>query len=147
MRKTVAVDASFLIVLVDKRARGSLENGIEQINRLIERLSSENAKVIIPTPVLADVLTRAPQAAQAYLEQINKCVCFQVRPFDDKAAIELARLLGKSVVDERDILRFDRQIVAIAKVYSATVLYADDEKLAEFAAGSGLQAVRFKDLG
>lgn len=147
MRKTVAVDASFLIVLLDKRARAAINNGAEEIAGLIERLSTENAKIIVPTPVLADVLTRAPQAGQAYLEQINRSACFQVRPFDDKAAIELAQLLGKSVADQRDILRFDRQIVAIAKVYGASVLYANDEKVAEFAAGCGLQTVRFEDLG
>lgn len=147
MRKTVAVDASFLILLLDKGARASLQNGTEEIARLIDRLSLENAKVIVPTPALADVLTRAPEAGQNYVEQINKCACFQVRPFDDKAAVELAQLLGKSVVDERDILRFDRQIVAIAKAYGASVLYADDEKVVEFAAGCGLQTVRFKHLG
>lgn len=147
MRKTVAVDASFLILLLDKRARVSIKNGAEEIARLIDRLSIENAKVIVPTPALADVLTRAPEVGQSYLEKIHKCACFQVRPFDDKAAIELAELLGKRVADQRDILRFDRQIVAIAKVYGASILYADDEKVAEFAAGCGLQTVRFKDLG
>ena len=146
MRKAVAVDASFLIVLLDKRARASIKNGPERIAGLIERLSTENAKVIVPTPALADVLTRAPEAGQAYLEQINRCACFQVRPFDDKAAMELAQLLGQSVADQRDILRFDREIVAIARVYGAAVLYADDEKVAEFAAGCGLETVRFKDL-
>ena len=147
MRKTVAVDASFLILLLDKRARASIKNGTEEIARLIERLSNENARVIVPTPSLADVLTRAPQAGQAYLEQINKCACFQVRPFDDKAAIELAQLLGKAAVQQRDILRFDRQIVAIAKVYGASVLYSDDGKVAEFAAGCGLRTLCFKDFG
>jgi predicted nucleic acid-binding protein len=141
MRKTVAVDASFLIAFLDRKARS------ESVAALIKDLSDQKAKVIIPTPVLAEVLTHAPDAAPAYMTQINRCACFQVRPFDDKASIELAQLLGTNVSNIRDILRFDRQIVAIAKVCEAAVLYADDEKVAEFAAESGLQAIRFRDLG
>jgi len=140
MRKTVAVDAPFLMAFLDRHVRPA------SVASLIEALSAEKAKVVIPTPVLAEVLTHAPDAAQTYMEQINKCACFQVRPFDDKASIELAQLLGKSVAGMRDILRFDRQIVAIAKVYGASVLYAGNDQVAEFAAKCGLQAVSFKDL-
>ena len=140
MRKTVAVDASFLAALLDRRARTSSVAG------LIEQLSGENAKVIIPTPALAEVLTRAKEAAPAYLEQINRCSCFQVRPFDDKASIELAELLVERVGGMRDILRFDRQIVAIAKVYGATTLYAGSEEVAAFAAECGIEVRRFNDL-
>ncbi len=141
MRKTVAVDAPFLMAFLDRHVRPASVAG------LIAALSAEKATVVIPTPVLAEVLTHAPDAAQTYMEQINKCVCFQVRPFDDKASIELAQLLGKSVANMRDILRFDRQIVAIAKVCGASVLYAGNDQVAEFAAKCGLQALSFKDLG
>lgn len=154
MRKTVAIDASFLVVLLDKRARASVQNDPELVADLIEDLSVHQAKVIVPTPALAEVLTHAPGVAQAYVEEINKCACFQVRPFDDKAAIELAQLLGESVAEKKrqqkeltkDILKFDRQIVAIAKVYGASILYADDENVVKFAAECGLQGIRFKDL-
>jgi hypothetical protein len=64
---------------------------------------------------------------------MKRCACFQIRPFDDKAAIELVQLLGPSRGDTKDILNFDRQIVAIAKVYGASILYADDEKVVTFA--------------
>jgi hypothetical protein len=46
----------------------------------------------------------------------------------------------------RDILRFDRQIVAIAKVYGASVLYAEDEQVIQFAAACGIGSKRLKDL-
>ncbi len=141
MRKTVAVDGHFLTALLDKGVRPP------SVIALIDQLSRENAKVIVPTPALAEALTHAKEAGPAYLEQINGCACFQVRPFDDKASIELAHLLGKNVADMRDILRFDRQIVAIAKVYGATTLYADNENVAAFAAECGIEAKGLKDLG
>jgi hypothetical protein len=141
MRKTVAVDAPFLKTFLDKRNRP------HSVTHLIKTLSAENTKVIIPTPALAEVLTHGPDSAQIWMEAINTCACFQVRPFDDKASIELTELLGKTAAGIRDILRFDRQIVAIAKVYGASVIYADDEKVAEFAAECGIVAKRLKDLG
>lgn len=144
MRKAVAVDASFLAAFLDKRARSSIQNGPAWIANLINDLDGERAKVIIPTPALAQVLTHHPRAGQAYVEHIKQCACFQIRPFDDKAAFELARLLSEKPT--KNILKFDRQIVAIAKVYDASVLYANDEEVVKFAAECGLQVVRFEDL-
>jgi predicted nucleic acid-binding protein len=141
MRKTVAVDASFLRALLESGSR------TDPISKLIQELSSENAKVIIPTPALAQVLTHAPMKAEAWMRTLNTYSCFQVRPFDDKASFELAQLLGESASGLRDILRFDRQIVAIAKVYGVSVLYADDEQVAQFAEECGIRAKRLKDLG
>lgn len=114
------------------------------VARLIEQLSAQRAKVIIPTPALAEVLTQAPGVGRFYLARIQRWACFQIRPFDDKAAIELAQLLGTSV--PKDLLNFGRQIVAIARVYGASILYAEDETVVRFAVECGLQRVGFKDL-
>ena len=141
MRKTVAVDASFLRAFLESA------NRTNAISKLIQRLSGENAKVIIPTPALAQVLTHSPMKAEDWMHTLNTCSCFQVRPFDDKASFELAQLLGESVSGLRDILRFDRQIVAIAKVYRVSVLYAEDEQVTQFAEECGIPAKRLKDLG
>jgi len=141
MRKTVAVDASFLGAFLQSANRA------QEISKLIEALSSENAKVIVPTPALAQVLTHAPGRAESWMRTLNTYSCFQVHPFDDKASFELTQLLGESVSGLRDILRFDRQIVAIAKVYGASVLYADDEQVIQFAEACGIRSKRLKDLG
>src|SRR5262245_50107332 len=106
MRKTVAVDASFLKAFLVRPGRPA------SITSLLRVLSAENARVIIPTPALAEFLKLMPESAQSCLETINKSACFQVRPFDDRASIELADLLGGNVGGVRDILPFDRQIVA-----------------------------------
>jgi hypothetical protein len=140
MRKTVAVDALFLRAFLDSAIR------TETISKLVQKLSAENVKIIVPTPSLAQVLTRSPDMAQHWMQVLNGNSCFQVRPFDDKASFELARVLGESATNLRDILRFDRQIVAIAKVYGVSVLYADDEQVAHFAEECGIPAKRLKDL-
>jgi hypothetical protein len=91
-------------------------------------------------------LTRSPDSAQEWMQVLNGNSCFQVRPFDDKASFELVQVLGESATNLRDILRFDRQIVAIAKVYGVSVLYADDEQVTQFAEECGIPAKRLKDL-
>jgi predicted nucleic acid-binding protein len=140
MKKTVAVDASFLRAFLEP------DNRTDAISKLIQGLSRENTKVIVPTPALAQVLTHAPMKAEDWMRKLNTYACFQVRPFDDKASFELAQLLGDSVSGLRDILRFDRQIVAIAKVYGVSILYADDEQVTRFAEKCGIRAKRLKDL-
>jgi len=141
MRRTVAVDAAFLEAFLNSRTRS------ETVSTLIRKLSSENARIIIPTPSLAEVLTRHPDTASDWIRDINRYACFQVRPFDDKASFELTQILGENASGLRDILRFDRQIVAIAKVYGVSVLYADDDRVVTFAEECGIPAKRLKDLG
>ena len=65
----------------------------------------------------------------------------------DRASFELAQILGANASGLREILRFDRQIVAIAKVYGVSILYADDERVVTFAGECGIPAKRLKDLG
>jgi hypothetical protein len=91
---------------------------------------------------------------QTYLEEIKKYACFQVKSFDEKAAIELALVLRKSVEDRhrkksqmsKQIVNFDRQIVAICKVNGFTTVYSDDGNVAAFAEECGMRGLRFKDL-
>jgi predicted nucleic acid-binding protein len=140
MRKAVAVDSLFLRAFLESA------NRTEAVSKLIQALSSENAKVVVPTPALAQVLTHSPTKAEGWMRTLNTHSCFQVRPFDDKASFELTQILGESVSGLRDILRFDRQIVAIAKVYGVSVVYADDEQVTQFAGECGIHAKRLKDL-
>jgi ABC-type Fe2+-enterobactin transport system substrate-binding protein len=140
MRKTVAVDASFLRAFLDPAIR------TEAISNLVQKLSAENVKIIVQTPSLSQVLTRSPDSALEWMQILNGNSCFQVRPFDDKASFELAQVLGENATNLRDILRFDRQIVAIAKVYGVSVLYADDEQVMQFAEECGIPGKRLKDL-
>lgn len=78
-----------------------------------------------------------------------------IKPFDEKAAIELAA----SEVEDRQKgskrggsaapwakLRFDRQIVAIAKTNGASRIYSDDDDVAKFATRLGIQVIRTWEL-
>ena len=78
-----------------------------------------------------------------------------VRPFDEKAAIELAaiELEDRAKTGKRGgstspwaKVRFDRQIVAIGKTNDAKRIYSDDEDLMKFATRLGIGVTRTWEL-
>ena len=93
--------------------------------------------MVVPTPVLAEILVRTPEEdAKTILERLNQAA-FEIAPFDQRADIELADLM-RIELDQRGRrklrqeaetwakLKFDRQIVAIAKVRGAATIYSHD---------------------
>ncbi len=85
---------------------------------------------------------------QEYLAQFLSNPAFLPRPFDEKSAVELA-LLTESGVKPEDIkakLRFDRQVVAIARSNSATALYTADINQAGFAKSSGVNGIMIWEI-
>lgn len=73
-----------------------------------------------------------------------------VKPFDQVAAIELAAIEVEDRIKQGKRagsaspwakLRFDRQIVAIAKTNEAKRIYSDDEDLMKFAVRIGIQVI------
>jgi hypothetical protein len=90
-----------------------------------------------------------------YLEKLSGMKNILVKPFDQVAAIELAAV----EVDDRlkegkragsaspwAKLRFDRQIVAIAKTNGAKRIYSDDDDVMKFARRLGIEVIRTWEL-
>ena len=159
----VVFDASVLLLLLDPDARASNDPETEQpvehakarIEHLIATLEQQRTKVIIPTPVLSEVLVRAGVASPAYLEELNRSARFRIVPFDVRAAVELAALTREALDagDKREgstapwqKVKLDRQIVAIARTEEAVAIYSDDEDLRRFARRVGLEVIRICDL-
>jgi len=94
----VVFDASVLLLILNPDARPPLdpeterpvERAADRINTLIQQVSDDREKVIIPTPVLSEVLVHAGEATQRYLEILNTQAAFRIASFDEKAAIEAA---------------------------------------------------------
>jgi predicted nucleic acid-binding protein len=140
------LDATTLLLLIEPTARPPkdpatgkpVEKCKERIEFLIETLTEARTRICVPTPVLAELLVRAGKAANSYLTEITTNYAFDVAPFDAKAAVELAFILDGDLRNRTKLnkdetyakLKFDRQIVAIAKVNDVKVIYTDDQKLA-----------------
>ncbi len=122
----------------------------DRIEKLLDDLDSEAERMILPTPVLSEFLILAGKDASAYLEKLARMRNILIKPFDEMAAIELAavELEDRSRGGKRGgstgiwaKVRFDRQIVAIARANKATRIYSDDLDLAKFASKVGIQVV------
>lgn len=121
-----------------------------RIEHLIETLEKKGEIVVIPTPVLGEVLVHAGEAGPCYLEILKGRRVFRIAPFDQRAAIELAAVTRKAIgagdlragTDAtRAKLKFDRQILAIARVQEQSVIYSDDQDVAKHAQTFGLEAI------
>lgn len=114
--------------------------------------------MILPTPVLSEFLILVGSVrrdASEFLDRIGDTKNILVKPFDLKAAAELAaiELQDRAKMGKRGgstspwaKVRFDRQIVAIAKTNGAKRIYSDDEDLMKYATRAGIEVVRTWDL-
>lgn len=161
----VVIDASILMLFLRpdipvRAAPGgaSIKFVKERIQHLIEQIEKARTKIIIPTPVLSEVLVRAGAAAsQKIVEEVNRLAVFRIEPFDARAAIEVAAMTraaldagNKRGAAAADAIwakvKYDRQIVAIAKVSRATTIYTDDGDLGALARAEGIAVVGLADL-
>ena len=62
-----------------------------RVEHLIASLGNSD-RLVIPTPVLAEVLVGAGDGAAALLSQIQDVAAIQIVPFDQRAAVELASM-------------------------------------------------------
>jgi hypothetical protein len=70
----------------------------ERLDYLVERLEKQRTRIIVPTPVLSEVLVRAGAAGPDILDKLTRSTVFKIEPFDTKAAVEAA-LMTKSAID------------------------------------------------
>lgn len=145
---TAAFDASVLIYIFDDRAKPPLDPTTgqpvtlckERVDYLLETLQRDGVTIVVPTPALAEVLVRAQEGAPERLRIMSTSRHFRIASFDERAAIEFAAIQAardgskKSGVP-RSKAKFDDQIVAIAAVAGAAIIYSDDPDIKRLAAG------------
>jgi hypothetical protein len=149
----VVFDASFLIPLLDPEIKGGSEVDA-RLMFLVQSLDKAKKKIIIPTPALCEVLIGASDAAPQYLEIINRSSRFKISPFGTRAAVEAAAAHRDAlrVGDKKEgasswlKVKFDRQIVAIAKIEGAEIIYSSDEDIARFSVRDGIEVIALENL-
>jgi predicted nucleic acid-binding protein len=160
----VVIDATILMPLlrpeipVTSDSKGNpIDRVKDRIAYLVKRLEKDKTQIIIPTPVLSEVLVQAgTEASEKIIEYLQKFAVFRIESFDTRAAIEVA-VMTRELLNSRERKRgtsnatwtkvkFDRQIVAIAKVHNATTIYSDDEDIRKIAARSKIKVEGLADL-
>jgi predicted nucleic acid-binding protein len=152
----VLFDSTFALLVWLPGVPASVPQARERIEHLINELHKQSNKIIIPTPVISELLIHAGNAGPQFLVEITKSVKFRVAPFDIRAAVEAAAMLNAAVRGGRKKggsgkgswpkTKFDHQIVAIGKVEGADTVYTDDEDLGKLATKLGLKVVSLADL-
>ena len=122
----------------------------DRVEHLVATFERDRTKVIVPTPVLSEILVRAGEAGVEYLNVLNSSVHFKIVPFDTRAAVELAAMTreASSSGDKKGgsndpwaKVKFDRQIVAIACTEGAKAIYSDDQGIYRFATRAGIEVI------
>jgi predicted nucleic acid-binding protein len=140
-----------------RRGGAAIDLPRARIEHLIQQLEKARTKVIVPTPVLSEILVRAgPLASQEIVEKLNRFAVFRIESFDARAAIEVAAMtrnaLGATGKKRGNSnapwakIKFDRQIVAIAKVARATAIYSDDDDVRAIASVENIPVIGLNEL-
>ena len=146
---TIAFDSSAKVPSIDGRP---VEKCKERVDYLIEELNEAKEKIIIPTPVLAEYLVKAGKEKDARLNEFLRSGWFKTEPFCRRAAIACANMeiLTKAQLKDENAtkakVKFDRQIVAIAKIWNVKAIYTGDIGLAATAKSNGIVAIMSWEL-
>lgn len=151
----VVFDSSFLIPLFDPKANEPEPGARRKLNYLFDELEKAKARIVVPTPVLSEYLVRAGDAGAKYHAAMNKRAVFRVASFDTRAAVETAEMI-REALDDGDKksglttgwhqIKFDRQIIAIARVEGVSRIYSNDPDFKKLVGPNGPQVVAFSDL-
>lgn len=128
---------------------------IPRVKNFIEYLSTKNVKLVLPTPIITEILVPVDNASdrKKFLNAAYKL--FRIAPFDDYAAMVAGEIWNSNKnwkqyydVDGdglRNKFKYDLMIVAIAKVQKVSVLYSHDEGLRNVANANGVRAIDIPD--
>lgn len=151
----VAIDTSVLLYMVDPNVPAPIDpetaapvtRCYERVMRFIEDLSRSKTTLLIPTPSLAELLVHADTAASQWVARLSQHARIEIQPFDTRAAVEhAAQMRGRrsrgslGTGERRSKVKFDEQIIAIAQLGGASLIYSDDGDIRKLA--KGLMEVR-----
>jgi hypothetical protein len=151
---SIAIDAK-AIIPSDFRTGQPIPQARERVDSLIAGLERDGEAVILPTPGLAEALTTLAEKAIELIEQIEKRACFRIKPFGKREAIEVAMRTRAAILsgDKRERIgdpwqkvKYDRQIVAIAKTENVSAIYSTDRGIHEHAKLWGMPVLHLADV-
>lgn len=159
----VLFDTDFLSLLlhehtnkiIDPKTKKSVERVKEKIRHLIDTLDKTREKILVPTPVLSEILCLCGDSANEVLAELMDAYGFEPAPFDVVAAVEAAIAIsrariggGKKAGSKKNWaeVKFDRQIVAIAKSRGVSAIYSNDEDVIKYARHDEIRVISIWDL-
>src|SRR5688572_12602278 len=156
----IVLDSSVLIYLVFPTTDAPLDPATgkhvthcqQRIEGMLEAIDKTGIQLVIPTPVLSELLILAGSRQIEVLNALTSKKSVQVAPFDEMAAVENAalrrspKLRSKSRGETKKELSFDLQILAIANAVGAEMVLTDDAQLARRCQLTGMKVMGIADL-
>ena len=154
----VVFDATMMMLLIRPESGRPLDSTTgeavahvqERIAHFVAQNDKTKVRIGLPTPALSEVLVRSGADAIRVVEKIKEFSVFEILPFDELSAIEVA-ILTRNALDSGDKksgsietwnkVKYDRQIIAIARVRQATAIYTDDRGLRNLATQLCIQVI------
>ena len=124
----------------------------ERVDLLIDTLEKQRSDIMIPAPVVTELLIRGRPPLTEILALLQRTGGFRFPPFDYKTAVECGVLLRKywAASKRKDASRakvkFDHQIIAIACIEAVDVIYSDDVDMKKLGRAVGIKVVGIWDL-
>jgi len=154
MSRRVLFDTNFLSWFCDNQSPvpfiqdDAHDTLTDRFDYLLDRLTADGSEVVIPTPVLAEVMCATSINTAPVLNLISQNPYFRLPPFGQRAAEEFGMLFRGQHrgSDNRNSFKFDLLILAIAKTESIDVIYSSDAPLRQRAATLGIRCLSFQDL-
>lgn len=154
MTKRVIFDTNFFswfcdraspVAFVPEDEDDSLET---RFDLMLSSLEEQGAEVMIPSTVLAEILCASRINQESALNTLNQETVFRIVGFGQKAAEEFGKLFRgyNRTSTDRNVLKFDLQILAIAKTEAVDVIYSSDSGLQKQAQKIGIKTYSFQTL-
>ena len=151
----VVLDNNALVLMLNPKAPRDMK---ARLRGLLQDTEKARSQVLIPTPVLTEYLSHAPEAElrQELMAAFRNSRWVSVVSYDELASNECAAMHIRAMAegDKRtplppttpwQALKIDRQIVAIAKVRTAFIVTGDTDVL-KVAAWANIKAIKVTDL-
>lgn len=151
----VGFDTTFLTLMFVPHAKHALADAKQRVDFLLADLNGRGDQILIPTPALSEILVKTGKARNDILQTLTKNPRFLIAPFDLRAALELAVMTDAALKtsDKREgsgatwtKVKFDRQIVAIAKVERVERIYSEDADVRSIGKREGLTVLGVEDI-
>lgn len=121
---------------IDKTTKQPLEHFKERVNYLIQTLNKDKTQIIIPSPVLCEILVPVTVGQKETIDTLSRSP-FKILGFDQRASIECSIMLRKYLSEAKNKkeskanfnkqkVKFDHQIFSIGLVEQVEAIYSDD---------------------
>src|SRR6476620_11453405 len=101
----IALDTTALGLLFISKAEichpgttNPIKHAKERLEALVEKMAKNGETILVPTPVLSELIVRIPaDQVNDLLTQMNTSTWFRVEAFDSAAAVELGLKTAKAI--------------------------------------------------